>query len=87
MRTTITLEPDVAARLDRMVREQGMTFKDAVNATLRAGLDADARERRHPPYVLRTFAMGSPMVDLTKANQLAAALEDEESIRKMVVGR
>ena len=87
MRTTIILEPDVAARLERMVRERSMTFKEAVNSTLRAGLDADAKERHHPSYVLRTFVMGTPMVDLTKAGQLAAALEDEEIIRKMALGK
>ncbi len=36
-----------------------------------------------PPFVQRTFHTGAPMVDLTKANQLAAALEDEELIAKM----
>lgn len=85
MRTTITLEPDVAARLQRLVRERSMTFKEAVNSTLRAGLDADQTVRRPAPYVQQTFAMGVPLVDLTKANQLAAALEDEETIRKMML--
>ncbi len=36
-----------------------------------------------PPFVQRTFHTGVPLVDLTKANQLAAALEDEELIEKM----
>jgi hypothetical protein len=87
MRTTITLDPDVAVRLQRLVRERSLTFKEAVNSTLRAGFDADAQERRHPPYVLPTFSMGVPLVDLTKANQLAAALEDEEVVRKMALGK
>lgn len=36
-----------------------------------------------PPFIQRTFDMGVPLVDLTKANQLAAELEDEELIEKM----
>ena len=36
-----------------------------------------------PPFIQRTFNMGVPLVDLTKANQLAAELEDEELIAKM----
>ncbi len=87
MRTTITLEPDVAARLERMTRERSITFKEAVNSTLRAGLDADRQARTPGPYVLKTYHMGVPLVDLTKANQLAAALEDEEIIRKMALGK
>lgn len=43
MRTTITLEPDVAARLDRLRRTRA--FKDVVNEALRAGLDEMEREQ------------------------------------------
>ncbi|ODS92042.1 MAG: hypothetical protein ABS45_08075 [Comamonas sp. SCN 65-56] len=30
-----------------------------------------------PPFVQRTFHSGVPLVDLTKANQLAGAMEDQ----------
>lgn len=87
MRTTITLEPDVAARLERRVRERGITFKEAVNSALRLGLDAD-QPPVPEPYVVPTFRMGLlPGIDLTKANQLAAELEDEETIRKLKLGK
>lgn len=36
-----------------------------------------------PPFVQRTFHTGVPQVDLTKANRLAAELEDEELVGKM----
>ena len=36
-----------------------------------------------PPFVQRTFHTGVPLVDLTKATQLAAEMEDEELIAKM----
>lgn len=43
MRVTITLEPDVAARLDRLRRTRA--FQDVVNEALRAGLDEIEREQ------------------------------------------
>jgi prevent-host-death family protein len=39
-----------------------------------------------PKFVQRTFDMGVPLVDLTKANQLAGELEDMELIAKMARG-
>jgi len=37
MRTTLTLEPDVALKLKRKMAEQKLTLKDAVNQALRVG--------------------------------------------------
>lgn len=39
-----------------------------------------------PKFVQRTFNMGVPLVDLTKANQLAGELEDQEIMAKMARG-
>ena len=36
VRTTITLDPDLAARLRRLAAERGTSFKSTVNTTLRA---------------------------------------------------
>lgn len=38
MRTTLTLEPDVAARLRRIQERDQMRWKDLINQTLREGL-------------------------------------------------
>lgn len=82
MRTTITLEPDVAVRLQHLARERGLSFKTAVNATLRAGLDAAPAAGQ--PYQEVTHSLGvRPGIDLTKALLLAAQLEDEEVIREL----
>jgi len=81
MRTTVTLDEDTAAGLRRVMREREVTFKEAVNATLRAGLGV-AREAR--PYTQRSFRMGvRPGIDLDHALRLAAALEDEETVRQL----
>jgi hypothetical protein len=82
MRTTVTLDPDVAARLKAVARERGISFKQALNQAVRAGLGAGRRSaRRFEPY---TQAMGlRPGIDLDRALRLAAALEDEETARRL----
>jgi hypothetical protein len=38
VRTTVTLDDDTARMLDQLRRQRSLTFKDAVNESLRAGL-------------------------------------------------
>ncbi|MAE71950.1 MAG: hypothetical protein CME06_15975 [Gemmatimonadetes bacterium] len=40
MRTTLTLDPDLAAELKRLSRLSGAAWKDVVNETIRKGLAA-----------------------------------------------
>jgi hypothetical protein len=80
MRTTVTLDPDVEALVRGLMRERGLTFKQAVNLAIREGLSADSRQRARTP----TFSMGNPSgIPLTQALQLAAELEDDELARKI----
>lgn len=86
MRTTLTLEPDVDAAVRRIAAERGISFKEALNATLRAGLGEPAREPG--AFVVRGWPMGvRPGFDIDKSNQLAAALDDEEIVRKLELGK
>jgi hypothetical protein len=51
MRTTLTLEDDVAIRLERLRDERAESFKAVVNEVLRRGLDAVERQQtERPPY-------------------------------------
>jgi len=85
MRTTVTLDPDVEALLRRLMKEKGLSFKAALNQALREGL-VNSRPRAPHPYHLKTFRMGfQPEVPLNKALALAAALEDEEIVRKLSI--
>lgn len=84
MRTTLTLEEDLASRLKDLAHERGVSFKQVVNEAIRKGLDD---ERPRQTFKLPTFDMGKPLVDLTKATQLADALDDEEYILKMHRGK
>ena len=88
MRTTLTLEADVAAALKAEARRRGQPLKDVVNETLRAGLAA----RKNPAprrYRLKPVSLGGvlPGADLDKALRLAEALEGEGIARKLQMGK
>ncbi|HUZ98143.1 MAG TPA: hypothetical protein VMU74_02180 [Gaiellaceae bacterium] len=78
MRTTVTLDPDVEAQVKRLMAERGLSFKEAVNTAIRAGLRPPGEPFRTP-----TYDMGEPFVDLTKALRLAGELEDDEIVRRL----
>lgn len=46
MRTTVNLEDDVAAALERLRRQRSMGVSEAVNELIRRGLVADRRGQR-----------------------------------------
>lgn len=74
VRTTVTLDPDVAALIKRAMHERGLSFKEAVNEAIRAGTTgAGGNEAKLPVH-----DMGEPIVDITKALRLAGELEDQE---------
>jgi len=84
VRTTITLDPDIAALLEAIMRERGTSFKETVNAALRAGLTAKRGEKR--PFVQETHAMGAEQsFRWDKALAAAEAMEDEELSRKLAM--
>ena len=88
MRTTLTIDDALLRQLRQKALDSGKPFKQVVNEALRAGLNSPAVTRREP-YRFPTFSIGAvaPGVDLTKASQLAAALEDEALIDKLRQGR
>jgi predicted transcriptional regulator len=83
VRTTVTLDDDLAARLRDAAHERGIPFKAAINEAIRTGLEQPVDVE---PYRLTPVRMGAPTVDLTKATQLAAQLEDEELVRRLRPG-
>lgn len=85
MRTTVTLDDDVAAKLNAAARERGVSFKVALNEAVRAGLGA--RGGRKPYRVPVRQMRARPEVDLDKALALAGQLEDAETLRKLALGK
>jgi len=78
MRTTLTIDDDLAGLLKQRARELGVPFKEIVNRTLRTGLGKEAAPRRGaaPKTIPHSFRF-RPGVDLDKLNQLADELEAE----------
>jgi hypothetical protein len=58
VRTTLTLDEDVADKLEDLTRREGISFKAAVNATLRRGLAARSAAAA-APFAIRPFALGA----------------------------
>lgn len=73
MRTTLTLEPDVAERVRREIERSGKGMTAVVNEALRAALGPPAAEReKQPPFEVETHSFGfRPGIDLDRLNRLA----------------
>ena len=59
MRTTLSLDDDVARLLQKEIRRSGATFKEAVNDFLRLGLMA-SNQRVRKPFVVKPRRLGLP---------------------------
>lgn len=83
MRTTVTLDDDVAAKLKEEARRRKSSFKEVLNSSVRRGLRAGTPEAAEP-YRLRPRSLRvRPGVDLDRALALAGELEDAEILRKL----
>ena len=58
MRTTLTLEEDVAAKLRAEVRKSGRPLKQVVNEALREGLAKRPAKEKVPPFKVKARRMG-----------------------------
>ena len=79
MRTTLTIDDDLAVRLRDRARQLGVSFKEVVNDTLRKGLSVQVTaDREAPPYRVKPFRSPfRPGVDPLRLNQLVDTLEIE----------
>jgi hypothetical protein len=58
MRTTLTLDADVAAKARRGAARLGKPFKTVINSALRIGLDAVLKPAAAKPYRVKPIPMG-----------------------------
>ena len=79
MRTTLTLDDDVAARLKAAVRKQRRPFKQLVNEALRGGLEALDRPRHAGrPFRSKGFDLGPSLVgSLDNVEEVLSRVEGE----------
>ena len=81
MRTTLTLDDDVAARLQAEARRSGRPFKTVVNEHLRAALAQRKAFKALPAFRVEPRNMGGPMPGLSYDN-IGALLDDIEGAER-----
>ncbi len=79
MRTTLTIDNDVAQALKDLSRKRGSSFKAVVNEVLRRGLSTGEKPAAtHEPFRVRSAPRGFRAgIDPLKLNQLVDELESE----------
>ncbi len=76
VRTTLTLDDDVAAKLAQEVRRSGRPFRSVVNETLRLGLLRRSPEAARTPFRVRTHDLGMRAgIDVTNVEELFDRLD------------
>ena len=83
MRTTLTLDDDLAKELTKLARRLGVSFKEVVNDTIRRGISFGDRPDAAPtPFVVEPQACGlRPGIDAAGLNRLVDDLETEDFLR------
>lgn len=71
MRTTVTLDPDVAAAVSRIRKERGVGMSEAINDLARAGMTV---RRARSPFRQRTARL-SLRVDVTNVAKTLEQLD------------
>ena len=79
MRTTLTLDDDVAAMIERLRRARGASLKDIVNEALRKGLsDLSARPNQREPFQTQVVDLGRMRLpNIDNINESLAIAEGE----------
>jgi hypothetical protein len=79
MRTTLTIDDDVAVQLERLRKKRDTSLKQLVNDALRRGL----REMREPPKSRKPFrtqssAIGPALIDIDNVAEAIAYAEGDD---------
>jgi hypothetical protein len=83
MRTTLTLERDVAERVRQEMRRTGRGLKAIVNEALRLGLGGAGRSARTTRFTVKARDLGlRPGFDPDRMNQLVDELQVAETRKK-----
>ena len=82
MRTTLTIDEDVAVKIKSKMRTgEGKTFKEAVNETLRNGLifEEQLEKKIRKPFEIRSRSMGTyPHLNYYKTSELLDLIDKED---------
>ncbi len=78
MRTTLTLDDDVAVQIERLRRQRDASLKDIVNEVLRRGLMEELRLRTRKPVKLEAFNIGEPLINIDNVAEALAYAEGDD---------
>ncbi|MCL4219597.1 MAG: antitoxin [Candidatus Hydrogenedentes bacterium] len=83
MRTTVTLEKDVERMLREAMRRSGRSFKETLNAAIRAALGGKPSQTEHAPFKVKARPLGlRPGYDPAGFNKLVDDLEAEAYVER-----
>lgn len=79
MRTTLTIDDDVAAMLDQLRRDRELSLKDLINEALRRGLlELNSPQKRRKPYRTPSVDLGTPRIpNIDNIAEVLAIIEGE----------
>ena len=76
MRTTLTIDDDIAAKLTREMRRSGKSFKETVNEFLRLGLNVRKDLKTAEPFKVQARKLGvKPGLDYDNIGELLDRIE------------
>lgn len=80
MRTTLTIDDDVAAQLEQLRRSEDKSLKEVVNQTLRRGLEqANGPGKPRKPFRTRSVSIGRCLIgSLDDISEVIAIAEGED---------
>jgi hypothetical protein len=81
MRTTLTLDEDVAAKLKAESRRTGRPFKDIVNEFLRAAMAQRKAAQAATPFRVKVLDMGGPL-EGRSYDDIGALLDEVEGAER-----
>lgn len=87
MRTTLTLDDDVAAMLRHLQKEQGTSFKQVVNDALRRGAESMSEKKKPREWKQYTFPVRSgpftvPIDDISAVEEMLDEEQYGDLLRK-----
>ena len=78
MRTTLTIDDDVAACLERLQQSRKRSLKSLVNEALRRGvMEMEGRSTRRPPFRTKSVKLGPLLIPIDNVAEALAIAEGE----------
>jgi len=76
VRTTLTIDDDIVAKINAEMRRSGKSFKETVNEALRTGLSVQKELKSAKPFKVRARDMGTfPSLNYDNIGELLEQIE------------